>query len=359
MKLKGNLVIFIVTGVIFCILYTFLGVKSLSSELFLEPQWTISLNSEEANIDLLESTSEDEIFHFRLKNTLGYFSQNGDLLFLKNFPFRATISSSSWATYAINNDEFDIKNRFEQSIAKITVDGFPFFQDNRYYVFPPGGNAVTEYDSAGQKKWSYEGFSPLIAFNSSKQGAILGSADGKIVCLNPEGKEISSFYPGGSSHEVILGAALAENKQLAASVSGINKQRFIVFQFSENQTKIIHHQYLPNNLKEQTFVKFNKAGTTVFFNNSQGLGVFDTKTFKLSQIEIKGKILAMEEIDGTNFTCILSKKPEGYTVSILEKDHNLLGSFSFAAQDAFILAGKNTLFIGRDDSISSVYLKRR
>ncbi|MGL4981936.1 MAG: hypothetical protein ACRC4W_03605 [Treponemataceae bacterium] len=360
MKSKGNIVIFIVLGIIFCIFYTFLAIKSLNTELYFNPLWTITLDQQDIlEEELLESTFQDEVFPFKLKNHLGYFSHDGFLLLSKSFSDRATITADFWATYANNNSEITVFDRFNEAQATISAEGFPFFQEDRYYVFHPGGNSVSEYSAEGDQIWTSESFSPIVAFNSSQMGAVIGFADGKLVYLNPEGEETASFYPGGSKYEIILGAAIAPNSNLIAIVSGINKQRFILYQLAENQIKVLYHHYLSKDIRAQTFMKFNAEGTIVYFNDSEGLGVLDCKSLKATHIPMDGKILAIEEVKNTEFVCVLAKNSQGYKVSALEKNGNLLGSFSFPATHAFISSGKNQLFLGRDDKISSIAFSRR
>ena len=44
---------------------------------------------------------------------------------------------------------------------------------------------------------------------------------------------------------------------------------------------------------------------------------------------------------------------------ILEKTNTLEGSFSFKAETAFIQTGKDSLYVGKDDSISKISLERK
>ena len=155
-----------------------------------------------------------------------------------------------------------------------------------------------------------------------------------------------------------MGVASSNDGALSACVSGIDNQRFVLMKTSNGQTKIIFHEFLSGNLREQTFVKFSKDNSKVFYNEKNGLGAVDITTLKSSHISIEGKILAIEEMPDDNLFFVLTKADGVYRVYIIEDLDNLVGSYVFKGNSAFIFVDKNNLYTGVDSTITKIEVQR-
>ena len=60
----------------------------------------------------------------------------------------------------------------------------------------------------------------------------------------------------------------------------------------------------------------------------------------------------MTQNDGSVF--VLSKDEGLYTVSVIEKFDKYAGNFNFKADNAFITVRNDSLFVGKDSSISRI-----
>ena len=354
---------FVIFGAVFILIYVIIAALPLSTEFSINNEYTINLENakNENNIENLENFQlelNEKVFPFRLKNYCGYFTSNGRLLALHTIPYKATICDSFYSLYSADSETLSIKNMNGKEQTVLHTAGFPFLQNNRIFVFHPGGNSVSEYTNTGAKRWIYEGYNPITAFNSSAKGAVIGFADGELVCLSPNGEARFSFYPGGSNYEVIFGADIAKKNNLFACVSGIDKQRFLLFSFENSQHKVIFHEFLEENYKKQAFVHFSEDSNTVYFQHAKGLGVVDCKNLTSTHIAIKGDIMQIEEIKNSDITLVLSKLNEKFYVYFIENTKNLIGDFSFSAESAFILGGDACFFVGHDNKISKMSISR-
>lgn len=79
-----------------------------------------------------------------------------------------------------------------------------YIDEDRFYLFEPGGSAVKQYGADGKPRWRYLHTAPITAFHSTKGGTIIGFSDGKLVAVDAAGNVLSDFYPGGSDYQVIL-----------------------------------------------------------------------------------------------------------------------------------------------------------
>ena len=346
----------IIGMVIFCLLYILLAFRPLSTELHLVPDWTVNIN------DLQRSDSSDvsKLIPFRLGQSIGYFTEDGKIASHIPYAFKAAISNKYYATFGADCEEADFFTSDGSKAGTIRMAGFPFFDEDRIYTFLPGGASFASCAGDGSVVWSYESYAPIIAFDSSEGGTVVGFADGNVVSFNKEGKLDQKFAPGGSDFPVVLGVGISEDGETVACISGQNKQRFVIAQKTDSiHSKIIFHEYLPEDTNNQVLVKFNKTGNSVYYNYNGGLGIVDLKKLKSSHVELDGKIIQIEESESDGMLCILSKKNGTYTVTIVEPSDHPAAQFSFEADCAFIQVRGDALYVGRNTTISRMTIERK
>ena len=118
------------------------------------------------------------------------------------------------------------------------------------------------------------------------------------------------------------------------------------------KNKIIYNKYLDSDLRSQTYVKFSKDESVVFFAEEENINIVDTTNFSSYRIPIKGKVLSISEMPELKINFILSKLDNIYTVTIIENPSYKIGEFSFEATNASVITVGNQLYVGRDITIS-------
>lgn len=346
-------VLIIISSFIFILLYIIFAFKLPGDELQLIPKWTISVTKPSQN-----SSFDSKKFAFKLGQILGYFTEEGDVTLSESFPYMATISDEYWTVFSSSAENLPIFNNNREKIGTIETAGFPFFTDYGNFIFLPGGMSFGYLDDDGKRLWTYEDITPITSFYPYEKGIIVGFAEGKILNFDYKGNIIFSSVPGGSKYSLILGVASSEDGLLSACVSGIDSQRFVLMKTAGGQTKTVFHEYLDGNLREQTYVKFSKDNSKVFYNEKNGLGVVDIGNLKSYHIPLLGKILSIEEMEEYNLFFVLTKLQGEYRVYILENLSNLIGSYVFKGNNGFILSDKNNLYTGVDSTITKIEVQR-
>lgn len=353
MKTKKIIRLFVLITIIFTILYLLFASKPLAKEYQYTPVWKISTS----NPVVKQASDGTSNFHFHLGQTLGYFTPDGDITLYKTFPAKVSISDKYYAIYDSNAKNTPFYNPNGTLAGTITKSGYPYFKDDLIYVFLAGGASFTKCNSDGSEAWTYEGTLPITAFAAKKYYTAAGFADGTIkIFNNVTGTAESTFVPGGSDYPVILGIDISEDGQYVASISGHNKQRFVLSHREENQQKIIFHAFLDSDSPYQTAVHFCKDEKRVLYNYKNKLGIYDINTKKNTSVQLENKILSIQEND--DFVFLLGKEKSKYTVSMIEQTNTLAGSFSFTADYAFIHSDNDNLYIGKDNSISSILITK-
>lgn len=347
---KGSKLIFAL--ILFSILYIIFAIKMLRPELHLIPEWTININS-------VSKEAGGTPLAYRLGQNIGYFTADGKIISHTPYPVKATITDSRYSTFGFDSQSADFYSPDGSLSGSINEKGFPYFQEDRLFIFLPGGTSFAALDSSGRRKFTYDYYAPITAFDSCGTACVAGYSDGTIVSILDDGTVTQKFAPGGSDIEVILGAAISPDGSMIACISGQNQQRFLVSKKNEGSVngKITYHEYLAEGFNTQTLVQFNGSGDKVFFNYRGGLGILDLIKNKSFHVPLEGQIIQIQESSDLLF--ILSKKDGIYTLTGIElTDHPIL-NFSFEAECAFIRTLGDALFIGRDDKISRLTIARK
>ena len=352
MKAKKHIGLALFLIIIISIIYIILAAKPLNKEYSFTPVWKIST----ANPVLKEPSSKTQSY-FKLGQTLGYFDDDGNISLFKTFPSKVAISSKYFATYNSEAKNTPFYNADGSQAGVIEASGFPYFSDDLIYVFLPGGCSFSKCSDTGSILWTFEGTFPITAFSAKKDYTAVGLSNGTIKILNNEtGATEIDFAPGGSDYPVILGLDISEDGQYIASISGHNHQRFVLSHREENQQKIIHHRFFDEDSPYRTIVHFSRDGKRIFYNYYNGLGIYDLDKKTERTLELKDKLISIEETD--DLTILMGKEKNNYTVSIIDNTDTLEGAFSFTADSAFIHASDNNIYLGKDNSISKISVSR-
>lgn len=356
MNIKTNHKIFIFLAIIFLLAYSLLATKPLGSDIFFEPVWTHSIEAQteeqKSNLDFSQNYET-----FILGNHFGYFTPEGTLLSVGSTEHKISASNFGWATYPFNAQETSIYKPDGSIRFTVSEPGFVHLVKDRIFLFTPGGDGLCEFDAQGQKMWTLEHSSPITAFNTSQEGTIIGYADGKLVGLNKTGSELFSFYPGGSNYNVIFGAAISNDGTMAACISGLDKQRFVLIKIKGNQQKIVFHTYFDTSLRRQAYVGFESKNNYAFYESEGRINFIDCNQYTTGSIPIQGKVIQVGENPEDSLFTVLAKNENTYSLLAVERPDHLVTSTSFTANNAFLIQQNNIIYIGIDKKISRINIK--
>lgn len=346
---------YVVIAIIFSLLYIFIAVKPLGTEYQFVPEWKIDVTNPSVTSDI--SMNDKTFLSFKLGQKMGYFTPEGKVINFVTFPQKASISDTYYTYYNINNSKTKFFKPDGTECGVLDFSGFPMIDEERVFIFLPGGSSFNMCNTDGSLKWEFSGTSPITAFDSSDNGITCGFADGYICLFDNDGNLIHRFAPGGSSLPVVSGIAVSDSGNYVAAICGQEKQRFVLAKTNETQPKIIFHEFLSSSKTRQNLVKFSSDDSVVFYNCDEYLGIVDVKTSRKAHLKIDGQAIAIKPAG--NCAYVLTKQNRKYTVYCIEKFATLIGSFSFEADTSFIQTKENKLYIGRDSAISCIKLEKK
>lgn len=354
-KQKKFLYIFIF--IVFCLFYIFIAMSPLEKHLHLQPIWTINI------LENYKNEPQKEIaHHFSLGKNIGYFNNKGDVSLLKSYAFKATISDSAWTIYTPETTQIDCFDPDGNILTNIKSTGFPFFYEDQIFMFHPSGNSVSSYNLDGSKKWTHEEPAIITAFNSSQNGTVVGYSNGEIFYTTTSQSQSTKFMPGGSNYNVILGVAISPNGKYIAALCGLQSQRIIIAEIEKNQTKIIYHEFLTEETKNQSLVYFSSDNNNAFIDTKNSLIMVNINKLSSTYLDLDSNAVHIVECTCNNTNnskriyAILSKNEPKYKVTLVNKNAIQIGNFTFTAENAFIASENNSLFVGKDTIISRMDL---
>ena len=363
---------FIVFPILFLFIYLFAAATPLGSDLYLKPIWVRAVTPDSAQAELegigneisaADQTAPAEQFAgktpkvFLTEYRFGYFTADGELLRSSPVTQRISASSTAWTEYGSDAAKTPIYRPDGSLITVIEEPGFVYIDEDRFYLFEPGGSAVKQYGVDGKPRWRYLHTAPITAFHSTEGGVIIGFSDGKLAGLDPEGNVLFDFYPGGSDYQVILGAAISADGQLAACVCGIDRQRALLIRIDGNKYKIIHHRYLEGNLRRQLLVDFDINGKNALFECAEGIGFINCEQLKSGIMPQRGTVIAGGQNPYKNIMAIISRQEQSSTLSFIEAPFYVVGRTSFPSKNTFLVQEREMLFLATDTKLARIDIK--
>src|SRR5574344_1657543 len=149
MKTKKSRLLIILFTVFFIVIYLFLAVKPIPDEYQFNPEWRISVSS-----PLIQKDSDNKSIYFKLGQSIGYFDKNGKINNIVSYPSKSSISNSYYCTYNVDAHNTPFYKPDGSKAGIIHEYGFPFFNDDRIYVFLPGGTSLSKCNSEGENKFT-------------------------------------------------------------------------------------------------------------------------------------------------------------------------------------------------------------
>ncbi len=350
--MKINKKIFPIIGIIilFSAIYMLVAVRPVRNAIQFEPQWTIDVATSAIN------PVYSSLMPFKLGNRIGYYTADGTVATVRNIEQKGIISSQYLSTFSYDAKEIIFSTASGETSATIQKAGFPFFEEERIFMFSPNGNAFSFHSPNGAEQWSYENYVPVTAFASNNKNVVAGFADGNVIVFDLWGNKVQEFYPGGSEYEVIFGVNVSKSGRYVACLSGLDMQRIVVTDIEGNTSKIIFHKYIENASLEQRLVYFSENEKYVFINAKDTLSVVNIEENTEKTIPIKGKVVTIKEVHYGDYYFVLSKYRGESTVSIFNKDMFAVGSFSFDEENTFIDTDNENIYIGNGATISKIYI---
>ena len=341
----------------------------LQKEFVLVPAWAKSLSvasaAQTANASARQKVvseakaSGEEVIPFRLGDRYGYFSPDGNILFSAVADYGVALAPDAYATYDRLSEGFTIKSPYGAELARVAAIGYPFFAAGRRFVIGPDQMTVSELSESGAVKWSYQLASIATAFDASASLAVFGLIDGTIVGLDPTGKAVLDFAPGGSRIAGVYGVAASPDGLLVAAVTGADKQRLVILEKRSAAYRVAYHRYLSSDYRRPVYIAFTGDGSRLAYESPSGIAVYDRGTKRETIISVPATTRLGQTMQGGQLMVFLSGRGDTKRLVCTALPDRRVLDVPVKASLAFVEARDDSLFLGADDSLVRMDFEER
>ncbi|MDR3019633.1 MAG: hypothetical protein LBU66_01875, partial [Treponema sp.] len=356
------------------VVYFLIAARPVPKELVLAPGWISSLDAEspvviDADAGVAPgfvlsavSSTTDQLLPFTLGGRFGYVDSTGQFAINRLQTSDIYLSSNMWTEYAAEPSNIEIFDITGETIRNIeNPRGYPVLLDNRVFILGSEQNMLSEIDENGETLWTYEFGAPLTCIDAAAGLVLTGSLDGVIEILDSDGNRIFYFEPGGSRYEVILGCALSRNSPRFGIISGIDRQRFLLFERFGNaggEYKVVYHEYLESSFRRPVRISFIDEDRRLVFERAGGIGCYNIRSRRGFYIPLDGEIMAIDNSGEKGFLFLITSHS---TQSPALRQQELIG-IKFPQDRRFSFTGttgaQNAIFMKVSFNSDDVFLGR-
>lgn len=315
------------------VVYIFFAAEPTGKQTFIQPLHISPILPDESQANIPQNT--DDVFPFVSGLAFGYYNKAGDIVFAKAQKDNFSISDSFWAQYQAipirsETPPPPIQCFSPQGTAlfSLPVSGLVHFRKDRIFEFLPSGNSVAEYSVQGELLWVYSVSGVITAFDCNEDLVVIGTSDGNITCLNSDGTEKISFYPGGSEYEVIYGVSLSKDGKYLACLCGLQRQRLLLVEIADYH-KPVFHTFLDASLQRQATLFFDTTSRYLFLETGDGLVILRCVDSLFVATGIQGKLMSTNLDSSTGILTVLTQEGGKATISFFDLNCKKVGSEQF------------------------------
>jgi hypothetical protein len=240
-----------------------------------------------------------------------------------------------------------------KNLTQIKTTGYPVIQGDRIAILSE--SFISLYDLAGHLYWKKEILSIVTSLSINQNHVLIGYLDGYCDLISISGTRELTFRPGGSRIEAVYSAAISSNGQFITIISGIDPQRFILLQNRKGEYKPVFHTELESEFRRSIKMYFSGDDSMVFFENSEGINIFDVDTKNIVQVGEHGRLENIDkDVDRGLYSLLLSQYSGGSLQIMTGEKKNILQK-QINGKTLFFKKRDDRYYIGSDNLL--MYLK--
>ena len=361
MDRKTNYLLLIFGGGL--LLYLVFFPVALGKELVLLPAWNASLgdgtdSGGAGKKTVTLASDKPDAFGFIMGGRIAYLSRGGSLSYQEPIMYSAAVSDEYFINYSSVPDTLYLKNSAGRIVSSLSERGYPFIRSGRLFTFDSDREGIGEWDFSGEPVWRKRFASIITDVSVNSTSVLVGLLDGDAFLLDEKGSEAAVLSPGGSRLPVIYAVSVSSDDNLIAIISGMDPQRFLLYQRKKDSFKPVYHTELNSDFRRRMLVSFSSDENYVLHEESGDVAIFDTRTQTISRIPVSGKTERIIPVDADRVVILTSEsgmdgKKEYTLTELLYPDHIYM-RIKLTAISAFVLPDGDSLFFGADGSVFRV-----
>ncbi|MDR0637956.1 MAG: WD40 repeat domain-containing protein [Spirochaetaceae bacterium] len=342
----------------------FLGLALLAAspvpeETVLEKGWIRSFES--LYMESGVGGDNSELFPFEIvhRDTIrfGYFNREGVFSMNRVTQKNLSLSESRFAEYEAVPRRLEVKNAADETISRFeNTNGYPLFLNGlneKTYLVRFEQSAVSEISEGGDVLWTYTFASPVTCVAGAQGRLLVGTLDGTVELLDEKGTRVFFFETGGSRITCVYGAAVSRDLSRIAVISGLDDQRFLLFEQSAGSYRVTYHEFIGDGKRRPVRIQFIDNDTRLVFERDEGLGLFEIKSRTSHRIPLDDEIAAIDGEGGDGLLFLVTRGQEGRNYLIgVKYPASVIMKTPFQSEAVFLRRAGNDLFVGSDRNLA-------
>lgn len=344
---RDNQVLFLYTSLacLFVILYLILFPRPLPPEFTLVPESASVLTDKKA--DRLSRGGS----YFLLGNREGYWSQAGTLEQVQPRRPQAAVSGDRLAWFDSAQDRLVVEGP-SGTLFTVAKESFPFWKAGRLFTMEENRLGLAALDNQGRTLWKKRFTSLVTSVDTTGTLTVVGTLDGRVQVLGPDGNVSGGFQPGGSRLPVVYNVALAPNDGTILVLAGVDPKRFLVLERGGADFRPVFHKPLKEASPWPTPLGFLNQGSLAYYENDRGLAVLNPRApDREVVIASAGKPLLVEALPGDHLLAFVEKTSGRTSLRVASVTGVSLLNLPFSFQDLLLQRQGDTLFLGVDQTL--------
>lgn len=288
------------------------------------------------------------------KNRAGYFSPDLKSSWSMDIRDGVTLLSDSYINRSRENNSIDITTLDGSIKYSIKDDGYPFSLNNRLFIIDRNRKGISEIVS-GERVWT-KIFNYLItSIDGSDSTVVIGFTQGFFAVLDQKGELVFKYEPGGSRVPIIYSVAISEDDNYIALISGLDPQRYILYEKRGLEYKPLYTENLREDIRMSR--KLIITNDSVFIEGEMGFYIMDIESKDSVFVKDNYDLKNVEYIEDMDIYMVLTGAVNYNSLKLLTSDNRLLLEKKFLGENVSVFTRDNSLYTVIDNSVIKLDIK--
>lgn len=332
----------IITVILFITFFLSFPLK-LNSNLKYSPQGAIPLDKSK-----LEET--DNLTPYLFNRKAGYFTKDLKKAWSFNIKDGVTLLDDSYINFSKDAGSFKVMSIKGELKYVVEDNGYPFSVDNRLFIISRDRKRLSEVKD-GKIVWSKPFNSIITSIDANSSDVVIGFDKGNFVVLDSNGNSYFKYQPGGSRKKIIYSVKISKNSGYIGVVSGLDPQRFILYEKKDRDFKPIHVFNLRDEVKFSLKLFIAENNQKIFIEGLDGFYIVENYSKEVDYIEDNYRLKNVESIEDLGLYMVHTAVKNYNRIRILTKDNRVLLDRGFISDGVSVKVEESSIYVVLDDSI--------
>lgn len=299
---------------------------------------------------------EENPVSFVYRKSAGYFNHDLKSLYSININDGIVLLSNGYINYSKQDEYIVLKNTNDKELYRIKNTGYPFNINDRLFVIGRDRKKIKEIKN-GEVVWERDFNSVITSISGNQDMIIAGFITGEFIVIDSTGYSFFNYEPGGSRVSIVYSVEISEDGKYIGVVSGLDPQRFILYEKRGREYKPIFVNKLKDEYRRSLLLEIPLGNKKVFIESFEGFKIIDIGKEDISFIESDYSIKSVKYIDEFNIYMVHSAARNYNNLKLITWDNRVLMDKDFVSENVTVDYRGDLIYIIIDGSVISLNLK--